>query len=730
MGMQRPPRNNKVDRLVTKKLVSFAYLQIGVIQACAGFYTWMVVLNDYGYPPNILPGNGGTSWGKQPMYCKLEGGEFCNAGLNNDLRCIASPAAHCRPVPAGYGSILGKAIDINDDCVAATQTGPCWVCTPENPTGYFEMPSNKVDGVFNCDPTEADYPSTIVDSTPSGTSVDGNGYTVQNNLKDELARYPGKEWYGRNCFGYDSTLPKDYRGFYPFWRPAANGDILDCAHAYQNVAPEGGKPANFPKSYQMSSRYSTESDFGQKKAGSTMPGYAFTTAQSYASLLQKGYMPYYPHRSRMSPFYHQAWFWASTSNPKHEEIPQSLGGNVNELILFNFQALNGRWAFPHTGLTFVAPASIGSNGYPVATDGKVPTIAASGSNPTQQAVREAFRATTGSADSHFTWGNMIYPENSNSENGGYTGAAPGASANDNYYNKEDTTGGYGVYKAGESTTVKSVIGGTAQTVLSGATGSQTVLSVYGGNLNEDTHKPTGTDTFPQQARAANWNGFDGAGLKSFIPATSSAAKERQDTITDGWVTTISIKSLPQTCAGGTETMPTVGDFTDKDGKKIWFKLGKQMYHQTFVTSRYYADGIGGVGGLTYAGTNTDAPNQVGSGTTAHSTTRSSPPTTLPKLLSRSPSSPRLALMAPRRPRPPTPTPSTSSTRPATPPPVVARTLSTLWASTSSRACPRRKPSITPRVPSGCASSSCSGLTSSSARPAGSRSRTRAWATRR
>merc|ERR1719473_849859 len=97
--MQRPPRNSKVDRLVTKKLVSFAYLQIGVIQACAGFYTWMVVLNDYGYPPNILPGNGGTSWGKQPMYCKLEGGEFCNAGLTSDLRCITPPLATAVPSP-------------------------------------------------------------------------------------------------------------------------------------------------------------------------------------------------------------------------------------------------------------------------------------------------------------------------------------------------------------------------------------------------------------------------------------------------------------------------------------------------------------------------------------------------------------------------------------------------------------------------------------------------------
>lgn len=30
--MRRPPRNSAVDRLVTKKLIVFAYLQIGVMQ--------------------------------------------------------------------------------------------------------------------------------------------------------------------------------------------------------------------------------------------------------------------------------------------------------------------------------------------------------------------------------------------------------------------------------------------------------------------------------------------------------------------------------------------------------------------------------------------------------------------------------------------------------------------------------------------------------------------------
>jgi len=75
--MRRPPRNSSVDRLVTRKLVVFAYLQIGVIQATAGFFTWMVVLNDYGYTPGILAGLGSyDNWGKQILYCKTEGGVF------------------------------------------------------------------------------------------------------------------------------------------------------------------------------------------------------------------------------------------------------------------------------------------------------------------------------------------------------------------------------------------------------------------------------------------------------------------------------------------------------------------------------------------------------------------------------------------------------------------------------------------------------------------------------
>jgi len=54
--MDRVPRNSKRDHLVNSKLISFAYFQIGVIQASAGIYTYFLVLNDYGLRPSALWG--------------------------------------------------------------------------------------------------------------------------------------------------------------------------------------------------------------------------------------------------------------------------------------------------------------------------------------------------------------------------------------------------------------------------------------------------------------------------------------------------------------------------------------------------------------------------------------------------------------------------------------------------------------------------------------------------
>lgn len=52
--MRRRPRNAETDHLVNVRMISFSYLQIGIIQCLAGFYTYFVVMNDYGFPPSLL----------------------------------------------------------------------------------------------------------------------------------------------------------------------------------------------------------------------------------------------------------------------------------------------------------------------------------------------------------------------------------------------------------------------------------------------------------------------------------------------------------------------------------------------------------------------------------------------------------------------------------------------------------------------------------------------------
>ena len=54
--MLRRPRNPKEDALVTVKLLSYTYLQIGIIQALAGFFCYFVVFSDSGFLPSGLFG--------------------------------------------------------------------------------------------------------------------------------------------------------------------------------------------------------------------------------------------------------------------------------------------------------------------------------------------------------------------------------------------------------------------------------------------------------------------------------------------------------------------------------------------------------------------------------------------------------------------------------------------------------------------------------------------------
>lgn len=68
--MTRKPRDPEVDKLVTGRLILFAYLQIGVLQALAGFYAYMVVLWDaVGIHPYSLIGlDANNNFGENDKY--------------------------------------------------------------------------------------------------------------------------------------------------------------------------------------------------------------------------------------------------------------------------------------------------------------------------------------------------------------------------------------------------------------------------------------------------------------------------------------------------------------------------------------------------------------------------------------------------------------------------------------------------------------------------------------
>merc|ERR1712200_274224 len=52
--MKRAPRNPFTDKLVNERLISMAYGQIGMIQASAGFFTYIVILAENGFLPGKL----------------------------------------------------------------------------------------------------------------------------------------------------------------------------------------------------------------------------------------------------------------------------------------------------------------------------------------------------------------------------------------------------------------------------------------------------------------------------------------------------------------------------------------------------------------------------------------------------------------------------------------------------------------------------------------------------
>ena len=54
--MKRMPRDPVNDKLVNSRLIGMAYGQIGMIQACGGFFSYFVILAENGFWPSRLLG--------------------------------------------------------------------------------------------------------------------------------------------------------------------------------------------------------------------------------------------------------------------------------------------------------------------------------------------------------------------------------------------------------------------------------------------------------------------------------------------------------------------------------------------------------------------------------------------------------------------------------------------------------------------------------------------------
>merc|ERR1712176_886313 len=99
--MERKPRDPAVNKLVTWRLVSFAYLQIGMLQAIAGFYAYFTVLHGFGFRPGHLFGlDADRIFNDQRTVDKLRDGYY--------LWCFEDTSIDCQYMPNLWGGYFGE----------------------------------------------------------------------------------------------------------------------------------------------------------------------------------------------------------------------------------------------------------------------------------------------------------------------------------------------------------------------------------------------------------------------------------------------------------------------------------------------------------------------------------------------------------------------------------------------------------------------------------------------
>ena len=160
--MERFPRNAKLDYLVGSKMISFSYLQVGMLQELGTMFAYFYVMNDFGFRPHILlnlnkeegyfpkstdvynpnlPHNGNTNYGIEQFKGTIDWMMGKNNGIDLRLFYTERPATSwstCRWNPYDesiprwyrYSVVSDKPICYTTDALNHAQTSylVCIVC--------------------------------------------------------------------------------------------------------------------------------------------------------------------------------------------------------------------------------------------------------------------------------------------------------------------------------------------------------------------------------------------------------------------------------------------------------------------------------------------------------------------------------------------------------------------------------------------------------------------------
>jgi len=274
--MQRPPRDPERDNLVTWRLISFSYLQIGILQAIAGFYAYFCVLFEYGLEPQHIIGMDKHFVFSPPKVEKLyKNGYFLWCFDDSSYECVYTPKTfNCdfikwkdsawepfeQGADWGYNGDMSVYTDVEPDCLF--NKGTCEnsaKCRGFAKAMFASMTCKWSEGPLatgetsKCSFTQADLAATsygngFADANAEIPTIpDANPILFKSKGTEAGLKLGTSERYeNRYCDEEDYHTEKDMKGADSNWSDGVDGDNLGAVNVLINKLQEGTSFHNKP----------------------------------------------------------------------------------------------------------------------------------------------------------------------------------------------------------------------------------------------------------------------------------------------------------------------------------------------------------------------------------------------------------------------------------------------------------------------------------------------------